>query len=225
MALPASCVLSSCPEFQIRLFTNQPVQLHRWALLYKYPQLSPTFCRKIRNTDSGNQNKIKVQLDISGERFWEAAPKPVKDFPWRKSGDVLLKRSLIIGTTALKWSLITLFICSSISDIIFSISRNRELLIPVGLLIGCLMTDFLEETLQEIFSNSKGKGLNMPLIGIGCLFVIVKAASIVFGPSVQVLLLHIANGGLLQLLWKWRNHLTEKDNFFESRDPPVSDKC
>ncbi|XP_065880966.1 uncharacterized protein [Euphorbia lathyris] len=219
MALPASSVFSPTPKCQIRLLENKPVQLHRWALLCKNMQLSPTFCMKIRNGHFGNRSKIKMQLSMGGERLWEAAPKPVKEFPWGKTGAVLLKRSLIIGQTTLKWSLITLFICSSLSDVIFSISRNLELLIPIGLLIGCLMTDFLKETLQEIFSNSEHKGLNMPLVVISCLFVIIKAASTVFAARTQVLLLHIANGGLMQVLWIWRNLLTEneqhkKDNCF-----------
>ncbi|KAJ9166385.1 hypothetical protein P3X46_021151 [Hevea brasiliensis] len=215
----ASSLFTSSPKFQIILFKNQPGQLHRWQFLRAHSHRSPTPFMKITNSQFGKTNKVNLQFSIAKERLWVATPDPVKEFPWRKAGDVLLKRLLFIGQAALKWSLITIFIFSSVSDVIFSISRNQELMIPVGLLIGCLITDYLKEILQEMLQASEDKGLNILLVSISCFFVLVKVISAYFAARTQVFLLHVANGGLLQVLWLWRQLLKEnddrnKENFF-----------
>jgi len=66
-----------------------------------------------------------------------------------------MERLLFLGQKALKWTLIILFVFSSLSDVIFSISRNQELMIPLGLFVGCLMTDFLKEISRELFRNTE----------------------------------------------------------------------
>ncbi|XP_043809219.1 uncharacterized protein LOC110606485 isoform X2 [Manihot esculenta] len=209
----------------INRFKNQPSQLHRRPFLLAHPQRSPTCFMKIINPQFGETDKVKLQLSIAKERLWEATPDPVKEFPWRKAGDELLKRLMFIGQAALKWSLIAVFIFSSVSDVIFSISRNQELMIPVGLLIGCLITDYLKEILQEVIQASEDKGLNLVLASISCLFVLTKVISTYFAARAQVFLLHVANGGLLQVLWLWRQLLKEndeptKENVFSSDQEP-----
>lgn len=99
--------------------------------------------------------KLKVQLGIVRDRLWEAVPHSVKEFPWRKAENVLLERLLFLGQKALKWSLVPLLIFSSLSDVVFSISRDQELMIPFGLLVGYLMTNFLRDTLHEFFRESE----------------------------------------------------------------------
>lgn len=98
-------------------------------------------------------NKIREQLNIIKERLWETTPETVKDFPWKKAENLLLERLLFVGHKALKLSLVTVFVISSLSDFLYSISRNQELMVPFGLIVGCLMTDFLKETSQEAFRS------------------------------------------------------------------------
>lgn len=94
-------------------------------------------------------------MSVLRKRIWEAAPDSVKDFPWKKAEDIVLQQLLLLGQEIVKWSLVTLFILSSISDVVFCISRNKELMIPIGLFVGCMMADFLKETSRELFPNSE----------------------------------------------------------------------
>lgn len=69
------------------------------------------------------------------------------------------------------------------------------------------------------------KGLNLVLASISCLFVLTKVISPYFAARTQVFLLHVANGGLLQVLWLWRQLLKEndeptKENVFSSDQEP-----
>lgn len=48
------------------------------------------------------------------------------------------------------------------------------------------------------------KGLKWQLLGIACFYVLIKFLSTYFALQARVFLLHLANGGLMQLLWLWR---------------------
>ncbi|KAJ6919724.1 hypothetical protein NC651_013622 [Populus alba x Populus x berolinensis] len=78
-------------------------------------------------------------------------------------------------------------------------------MIPFGLLVGCLMMDYLKEISMEVFQAPEKKGLNLPLLGISCCFILVKVMSTYFTPF----LLHVADGGLVQVLWLWADSLKE----------------
>jgi len=49
------------------------------------------------------------------------------------------------------------------------------------------------------------------LVGIACVFVIIKLISVPFGVRGQVFLLHMANGGLMQILWLLRKQYQVDD--------------
>ncbi|KAF5740093.1 putative Embryo defective [Tripterygium wilfordii] len=209
MALPAYAVFPSNPKFQIKLFKNQGCQIYRQS--HVYHRASPMCSMKVRMTYFSDPNKIKSQLNIVRERLWETAPSTVKTFPWKKAENILLEQLLFLGKKVLKWAFISFFILSSIADVIFSIARSQELMIPIGLLVGCLMTDFLKETLHELFHRSKEKNSESQLVGISCFFILVKFISSCFSLRMQVFLMHVANGGLMQVLWLWRNLVQEND--------------
>ncbi|KAF9682448.1 hypothetical protein SADUNF_Sadunf05G0109900 [Salix dunnii] len=196
------------PILQIKVFRNKPCQL-RWCLLSRAPhQISPTCSMNVTKAHFGEPSKVKLQLNIVKERWLHAIPNSVKEFPWRKAENLLLKQLLLVGQKAFKWSLMILFLFSFLSDVMYSISRNRELMIPIGLLIGCLMMDFLKEISMEVFQASEKRGLSLPLLGFSCCFILVKVIST---PSTQPFLLHVANGGLMQGLWLWGDSLKENN--------------
>ncbi|KAL5777535.1 hypothetical protein ACOSP7_010461 [Xanthoceras sorbifolium] len=212
MALPASTVLSLTPKFRIiKLCKRQPCQLQSCSLWGVGNKNSRKLSMRVSMAQMGDPDKVKSQLGIIRERLWEAVPDSVKDFPWKKAEKKILEKLLFHGQKALKWSLIVLFIVSSLSDAIFSISRNQELIIPIGLLVGCLMTDFLRETLRELFPGSEGKVLQRHYLGLACFFVLVKFMSTYFALQARVFILNVANGGLMQVLWLWRSLVEEND--------------
>lgn len=49
------------------------------------------------------------------------------------------------------------------------------------------------------------KRLNLLLFGIGCFFFLFKIISTYFAVHAKVFLLHVANGGLMQVLWLRRD--------------------
>lgn len=155
--------------------------------------------------DHNEPNDVKMQIGIMGEKLKEAIPVSVQEFPWKKAEHILVDRLFNLAQEAVKWSLILFFIFSSVSDVVYTFSINRELIIPVALFVGCLVADFLKEISEELFHRSEEKDLKWHFLGMYCIFVFVKFMSTWFATPLRVFLLHVANGGLMQILWLWRN--------------------
>lgn len=153
-----------------------------------------------------------MQIGIVKEKLKEAMPSSVQEFPWRKAQHTLLDRLLLLVQEALKWSLIIYFIFGSLSDVVYTFFINWELIIPVGLFVGCLMADFFKEISQELFRGSEENDLKLRRLGLCFLFVFVKFTSTWFATQPRVFFLHVANGGLMQLLWYWRNLMEDAKN-------------
>ncbi|XP_072989412.1 uncharacterized protein [Typha latifolia] len=159
----------------------------------------------IKIQDAGHFGEPKNLTSYVGElaeKLCEPLLKPLKGFPWEDAKDRVLERLLTLGKNALKWSFLLILVVSSPSDLILAISRNRELLIPVGLIIGVALADFLKESLQVYFQRSV-QDINFAtlLLGIGSFFVLLKFISLSFKLQGRVLLSHVGNGGLMQVLW------------------------
>ncbi|XVE55695.1 hypothetical protein DITRI_Ditri03aG0179100 [Diplodiscus trichospermus] len=228
MALLASPVSPSTLNIKVKQFEHQPSsQLHGFLLqLNGHRRVTPKCGMRITMARFGEPNKIKEQLNIIKEKLWEHTPDSVKDIPWKKAENLLLQRLLSVGQKALKLSIVTLFVFSFLSDFIYSISRNQELMIPFGLIVGCFLADFLKET-YEAFCSTEGKGLKLKwqLLAIGGFFVFVKFVSAYFTILTWVFLMHVVNGGLMQVLWLWRSLLEEnggEGNLFSTQDGTFS---
>ncbi|KAJ7966477.1 Glycine--tRNA ligase beta subunit like [Quillaja saponaria] len=182
MALTASIAIPSATQFRIKLFQNQSHQLERYLPVCVPRKTFHIFSKKVSMTHSGEPDKGKELRRLMREKLKEAMPTSVKDFPWKKA-----------------------------EDVIFSLSINQELLIPVGLFAGCILTDFLKEILQEAFRSSQEQGLNRLFSSICCFFLLVKLAAY-FAVQGQVFLLHVSNGGLMQVFWRWRRLLIDTGN-------------
>lgn len=204
---------SSCCLFQINLSKPKPSQPEKCFILRVRHKPFRTSCMKaVAMAQCGEPNKPSLQIGFVKKKLLEAIPVPVKELPWKKAADIALKQLLFLGEKALKWSLVAICVLSFFSDIIFSISRNRELIIPFGLFVGCFITDILKETLQQVLPISEDKGLEKHLFSLGCLFAAVKFISNGLPMQAQVLLLNVANGGFLQVLWRWRGLLNKSDD-------------
>ncbi|XP_030528508.1 uncharacterized protein LOC115739520 [Rhodamnia argentea] len=206
MASPAFVALPSTSPFRIKLLNGRRCQPGNGITLHSCQRTFPKLSMQVMMAQFGESERLNVQLDAVTERLQEVIPDSVKHFPWKKAETVLLNRVALLGRKALKWSLITLFVASSLSDVLFAISRNRELTIPIGLFVGCLLTDFLKEVMTEFSGDSQlDKGFVQCLTAISCVFVLLKFASAFCGLGVRVFLSHVANGGVMQTLWLWRN--------------------
>ncbi|KAH7523775.1 uncharacterized protein LOC107420611 [Ziziphus jujuba] len=216
LSIPASVSLppSPAPKFPIKVFKQKPWQFQRYQRPCIHKEALSTCCMKVSMSEFGEPSKVKLQIGTVKEKLWEAIPNSVKDLDRKKAVDILVGRLLFLGQKALKWSLMVYLITSSLSDFLFSISRNQELMIPFGLFVGCLIADLLNETCQQVFkfNPSEEKELDWHFIGISCLFVVVKFMSTYLGIRGQVFFLHVANGGLMQIVWLWKSLLKHIDN-------------
>lgn len=178
---------------------------------------------KIRAAEHfGQPENATSYLDNLVESLRQTSPKSLKEFPWKEAKDVVQERLLVIGQKALKWSIIVLFVVSSVSDVLQAISSNRELMIPLGLFIGVALADFLKESVHEYFQRSIKDESFKHLVGIGLFFVLVKILSLYLEIPRLVLSL-IGDGGLMQVFWlsKELQHTENMKNQKEQR-PDVS---
>lgn len=120
--------------------------------------------------DNNEPNEVKMQIGIVKKKLKEVMPSPVQEFPWRKAQHTLLDRLPLLAQEALKWSLIAYFIISSLSDVVYTFSINRELIIPVGLFVGCLIAGFLKEVSLELFHQFEVCFAYVIALGFLCLF-------------------------------------------------------
>lgn len=197
---------------------------HFWSC----PVSTSFYVRSSANGQLNDPPKFKLQLDYTVKKLGQLVPDSVRSFPWKKAESSGMQQLQVLGQKALKWSLIALFILNSSSDIIYSISRNKELLIPFGLFLGCLTADFLKETSQDFFHSKvyfpskvlfisydlssdiltveysvlQDNGMTWHPVGISCFFILVRIIA-VYCLGRQSLLLHTVNGGLMQMLWHW----------------------
>ncbi|KAG4379351.1 hypothetical protein AAZX31_17G218800 [Glycine max] len=214
MAILPSLAVPSTPISRVKLFQCQPCQFHRCTELYLPHQTyyTRTTSIKVSMADQNEPSEVNMQIGIMREKLKETLPVSVQEFPWKKAEHILLDRLLNLAQETVKWSLVLFFIFSSVSDVVYTFSINRELVIPVGLFVGCLAADFLKEISQELFHKSEEKDLKRHLLGMYCLFVFVKFMSTWFAALPQVFLLHVANGGLMQVLWHLRIFMEDGKN-------------
>ncbi|XP_031407164.1 uncharacterized protein LOC116215549 isoform X2 [Punica granatum] len=205
----ASVIMASASPIRIKLFKGRPCQLSGSGLRHSRHVITPPRCSmRASMAQFGEPEKLKVHLNVARERLWETVPNSVKDFPWKEAEDKILHRLVLLGHKVLKWSIVSLFVFSSLSDFVYAVAKNNELMIPLGLFIGCLMADFLKEIFLEFFSNS-------------------EIASVCFALRTRVFLLHVSNGGLMQVLWLWRNSsrgtsTEEKSSIQEDEQPSLA---
>ncbi|XP_027093185.1 uncharacterized protein [Coffea arabica] len=223
MALSTAAISpSSCP---IMLFKSLPCQL-QGPLVRQVSICRTSACNPVKSFRMEWFNepaKFKVHIDYAMKKLSEFIPPSVQNFPWAKAENAALQHLLALGQLALKWSLTALIILSSASDFIYSISKNKELVIPFGLFCGCVVADFLNETSHELIRSTQERGKNWQLLVIGCFFVLVRIFAICIAVEPQSFLLHAANGGLMQILWQWRTSLQPEGN--DANNVPLEDGC
>ncbi|CAM8935998.1 unnamed protein product [Rhodiola kirilowii] len=165
-------------------------------------------------------NIPKMHLNEVKKRLFEVIPEPVKQVPWNKAESIFVNKLLVVGEKALKWIFIPLFALSAICDVIFSILKSKELLIPMGLFVGCTVSDFLNETFHELSHKSEESGQSRQLLYISAFFVVTRFVCSSLSLSSSVFFMNFANGGLMQALWLWRNsQIASRNNNVEGSVP------
>ncbi|KAI5393410.1 hypothetical protein KIW84_060512 [Lathyrus oleraceus] len=216
-AMSSLAIPSTNLKFPVHRFRCQPSHLCRSSKTYVPHQTSYTRTTSVKAlvADNNEPNEVKMQIGIVKKKLKEVMPSPVQEFPWRKAQHTLLDRLPLLVQEALKWLLIAYFIISSLSDVVYTFSINRELIIPVGLFVGCLIAGFLKEVSLELFHQFEEIDLKWRQLGLCGLFALVKFTSTWFSLQPSLFLLHVANGGLMQLLWYWRNFMEDAKNVRE----------
>ncbi|CAA7393771.1 unnamed protein product [Spirodela intermedia] len=160
----------------------------------------------------GRQSKLSALLHIVSETLSKPLPEHVREFPWKQAEVRISHRLLHLGRKALKGFLLAAVFLSFASDLVSSFSRSRELVIPLGLIIGVTVADFLVETSKELFQSPKqAHGYGRKLLGVGTVFACIKLLNLYTALPGRMVLTYIGNGGLMQVLWlAWQ--VQEKDS-------------
>ncbi|TYK20112.1 putative Embryo defective 1273 [Cucumis melo var. makuwa] len=211
MALPASISLPSLSSTSRIILFKGKTTLNSCFPLNGGRRATLTSSVKVKMARFMDSNFMPIEIENLKEKMQKVVPEPVKIFPWKEAEKILVERLVFMGKETLKWSLLLFFVLSSFSDFVASIVRNQELLIPIGLFIGVLLTDLLKEISQEVFGNSEESSFKKQLYGIGSFFILVKLIVYGFAIQAQLFPLHVANGGLMQVLWLWRNLPKERN--------------
>ncbi|XP_010530405.1 PREDICTED: uncharacterized protein LOC104806984 [Tarenaya hassleriana] len=193
-------------DFKAKAFASVP-----WSPFHGRVSTCARFERLPCSSMGGSPRKYVELIGIS-ETVQEDVLKSLRDFPWRKAETLLMQRLMSLGRTLLKWSFVAWFVISSVSDVLTSIAISQELMVPLGLLIGCLVCELLKETASVMLPDSEEKGLYFQFFGISCFFVIIKFVSAIFGSRTRMFLLHFGNGGVLQLLWLFSGMLWRRSS-------------
>ncbi|MED6198187.1 hypothetical protein PIB30_063691 [Stylosanthes scabra] len=227
MALIPSLAIPSSPKLRVNLFQCQSYQAHRCSEIRlphrKFSTRTRSVKVKVSTADHNEPNGVNMQIRVFSEKLREAIPTSVQEFPWRKAEHIVLDRVGFLVQEAAKWSLILFFVFGSLSDAVYTFSVNRELIIPAGLFVGCLMADFLKEISQELFHRSEEKDLKWHLLGLYGFFVFVKFISTRFAIQPHIFLLHVGNGGLMQVLWSWKKSMEDGKNKSEENSTSNSE--
>uniref|UniRef100_A0A1D1YND0 Phosphoribosyl-AMP cyclohydrolase n=1 Tax=Anthurium amnicola TaxID=1678845 RepID=A0A1D1YND0_9ARAE len=149
----------------------------------------------------GEPNKFATYWHMLSETLWRSLPEPVIEFPWKKAEVLILQRLLHLGKKAMKWFLVFFLLVNFPSDVFFSFSRNRELMIPLGLFIGIVVADFFNETSKELLHCSTKDLTAGKLLAIGTIFASFRLVTPHVALPGRMVLSHISNGGLMQALW------------------------
>ncbi|EPS70052.1 hypothetical protein M569_04711 [Genlisea aurea] len=152
--------------------------------------------------NSSEPVKMMEFLNISQEKLLQAIPGSLKSFPWKKLETFALRKFLVLGKESLKWSLLALYALSFVSDIVYSISQNKELAIPFGLFAGYVIACYIDDISRELSKDREVGHLTPQFLGI-CFFALVKIVAVFIFRGKDVIL-HVANGGLMQVLWNLR---------------------
>ncbi|KAL1817667.1 hypothetical protein ACET3Z_020241 [Daucus carota] len=202
MALQTCTV--TLPTFSMELLNSKSCpRSHRLINVTRSPNSVTRCVRLPTRAQLNDPSGINLHMNNIKDRLWYVIPNPVKEFPWKKAESIALKQFLITAKEALKWSLVAVLIFGSISDVLFSISMNKELLIPFGLFVGCVIANFLKEISRELFPNPEEGNLSWNLLAVSCLFVMVKVLANYFTQGRQVFISHVVNGVLMQILLPW----------------------
>lgn len=204
MALQTCAI--SLPASPMKLVNKISCSHNHWLIHVTRNPISATRCVRLpTGAQFYDPSRINLHMNNIRERLWYVIPNPVKEFPWKKAETIALKQFLLTAKEAIKWALVAVLIFGSVSDVLFSISINKELLIPFGLTVGCLIANILKEISRELFPNSEQEGdLSWNLLAVSCFFVMVKILASYFTQGRQVFISHAANGVLMQILWPWR---------------------
>lgn len=70
-----------------------------------------------------------------------------------------------------------------------------------------------------MFKQGKDLEMKWQVLWMGGLFVVIKLVCAWFGIGARVFLLHVANGGLMEVLWQWRSWLAENGSMEDGSSP------
>lgn len=157
---------------------------------------------------AGEDNNLLVSNSESNAfNLLQVVPAPLQTFPWAKACTRLAERVEDLLWNIGKWVGLPLLVVMTFTEIVFTILSGKELLMPVGLLVGTVLAGILKETAVLLGNGLQDGSIPWHLLGIGVFFTVFKIVAFMCNNWACVLLLHFASGGLWQtirftVVWK-----------------------
>lgn len=151
---------------------------------------------------SGDPERMSFHhLLDKGKELWDSSPEPVKSFPWIQALENFIQLILDLVLAVFKFLCVPLFAVSSLSEMSYCAHEKKLQLVPLPLLVGVAFAGVLNETALELSPLLKDAEVPWHLIAIAIFFTMLKLPGPYYPYWGRILIPHIANGGLLRILW------------------------
>eukprot|EP00250_Pteridium_aquilinum_P006908 c16737_g1_i1 orf=94-807(+) len=187
-------------SFKLR---SSPQRLHaKQGQLVKWGAIA--CATSAEGADHGGQNVQAMATALFRRGFAQ-----LESYPWDKFSTKLMQHLAEAVWFVGKWVAVPALILTALRDVYLTVLTANELCIPIGLLVGTILTGILKEACSTLGMDFQHNVLPWHLVELGLFFVIVKACALKGPLWFQAFLLHFTTGGLWQTIrfsldWKAR---------------------
>ncbi|KAH7298929.1 hypothetical protein KP509_25G064900 [Ceratopteris richardii] len=115
----------------------------------------------------------------------------VKSYPW--------------GKMCTKWVAIPLFVLSTLSEIVYTLSVGKESCIPLGIVMGFMLSKVVGNACLDVMQELQDARITWPLVLLAFFFILLKLPGPYYPSWAAAFLPHVANAGLLKTVFLIRD--------------------
>ncbi|KAH7372758.1 hypothetical protein KP509_17G019400 [Ceratopteris richardii] len=129
----------------------------------------------------------------------------VKSYPWGKMCWRFLHRAQDLAWIGTKWVEIPLFVLSTLSEIVYTLSVGKESCIPLGIVMGFMLSKVVGNACLDVMQELQDARITWPLVLLAFFFILLKLPSPYYPSWAAAFLPHVANAGLLKTVFLIRD--------------------
>ncbi|KAH7299766.1 hypothetical protein KP509_24G028000 [Ceratopteris richardii] len=129
----------------------------------------------------------------------------VKSYPWGKMCWRFLHRAQDLAWIGTKWVEIPLFVLSTLSEIVCTLSVGKEICIPLGIVMGFMLSKVVGNACLDVMQELQDARTTWPLVLLAFFFILLKLPGPYYPSGAAAFLHHVANAGLLKTVFLIRD--------------------